>query len=182
MQLNIQLSAIQDIPQQIKYGIQNTPFGDILIATIDQSLCYLQFCEPDELDTHLLAFQDTFSQSKLDRHDAQMQGWRDQLLRQSSEVQRPIAIQVNGTRFQLKVWQALTQIPYGERITYQALAGAISQPNAARAVGNAVGQNPVALFIPCHRVVRSSGALGGYRWGIERKAAILGWEACHLRQ
>jgi AraC family transcriptional regulator of adaptative response/methylated-DNA-[protein]-cysteine methyltransferase len=86
---------------------------------------------------------------------------------------------VRGTDFQVKVWKALLRIPTGSLATYKDVAQAIGAPTATRAVGNAVGRNPVAFLIPCHRVVRSTGALGGYRWGTERKRLILAWEALH---
>ncbi|WP_369427754.1 methylated-DNA--[protein]-cysteine S-methyltransferase [Porticoccus litoralis] len=83
---------------------------------------------------------------------------------------------VQGTAFQRQVWQALLEIPLGMTTTYQVIADAIDRPKAVRAVANAIGANPIAYFIPCHRVVRSDGGLGGYRWGVERKRAILDWE------
>ncbi len=86
---------------------------------------------------------------------------------------------VQGTNFQIQVWRALLNIPFGELATYQTLAKAIARPTATRAIGNAVGKNPIAYLIPCHRVIRASGELGGYCWGIERKTALLGWEASH---
>lgn len=82
-----------------------------------------------------------------------------------------------GTEFQKKVWQAVQTIKFGETATYQAIANKIGQPNAVRAVANAVGNNPIALLIPCHRIVRTDGALGGYKWGIERKKWLLKYEA-----
>jgi AraC family transcriptional regulator of adaptative response/methylated-DNA-[protein]-cysteine methyltransferase len=89
----------------------------------------------------------------------------------------PITLLLKGTNFQIKVWRALLQIPPGTAATYGALAEAIDQPTAARAVANAVGKNPIAYLIPCHRVLRESGDFGGYRWGGARKQAIFGWEA-----
>jgi AraC family transcriptional regulator of adaptative response/methylated-DNA-[protein]-cysteine methyltransferase len=88
-----------------------------------------------------------------------------------------VTLLLKGTNFQLKVWQALLQIPASAATSYGALAEAIDQPTAARAVGSAVGKNPIAFLIPCHRVLRESGAFGGYRWGVARKQAMLGWEA-----
>ncbi|HEY9646478.1 MAG TPA: methylated-DNA--[protein]-cysteine S-methyltransferase [Chroococcidiopsis sp.] len=90
---------------------------------------------------------------------------------------QPLTLWVKGTNFQLQVWRALLQVPTGSITTYQAIAQLIDRPSATRAVGNAIGQNPVAYLIPCHRVIRESGLLGGYRWGLDRKAAMLGWEA-----
>ena len=88
----------------------------------------------------------------------------------------PLALHLRGTNFQLKVWEALLRIPEGALVSYDELAAWIGEPGAARAVGNAVGRNPIPLLIPCHRVIRKSGDFGGYRWGLPRKKAILGWE------
>jgi len=87
-----------------------------------------------------------------------------------------VSLYVRGTDFQLQVWRALLEVPPGEITTYGRLAEAVGRPGAARAVGGAVAANPVAYLIPCHRVVRTSGELGGYRWGVERKRAMLEWE------
>ena len=88
----------------------------------------------------------------------------------------PLGLLVRGTNFQVKVWRALLQIPVGSVATYEDIATAIGAPSAVRAVGTAIGRNPVAFLIPCHRVIRTTGALGGYRWGINRKRAMLAWE------
>jgi AraC family transcriptional regulator, regulatory protein of adaptative response / methylated-DNA-[protein]-cysteine methyltransferase len=87
---------------------------------------------------------------------------------------------VKGTNFQIKVWEALLRIPSGACASYEDVALALGMPRAARAVGSAVGDNPVALLIPCHRVIRKTGALGDYRWGLPRKRAMLAWEAARL--
>jgi AraC family transcriptional regulator, regulatory protein of adaptative response / methylated-DNA-[protein]-cysteine methyltransferase len=84
---------------------------------------------------------------------------------------------VKGTNFQIQVWRALLRIPFGGMTTYQSIAELIGRPTAVRAVGNAIGKNPIAYLIPCHRVIRESGELGGYRWGLERKTILLAWEA-----
>jgi AraC family transcriptional regulator of adaptative response/methylated-DNA-[protein]-cysteine methyltransferase len=89
----------------------------------------------------------------------------------------PLGVLLMGTNFQLKVWQALLKIPAGAVVTYEAIGGRIGAPGASRAIGAAVGQNAVAYLIPCHRVIRKTGLLGGYRWGERRKRALLGWEA-----
>ncbi|MCG8579588.1 MAG: methylated-DNA--[protein]-cysteine S-methyltransferase, partial [Bacteroidales bacterium] len=88
-----------------------------------------------------------------------------------------IKLHLKGTAFQLKVWDALLKIPAGELATYGDIAHSIDKPSAQRAVGTAIGSNPVAYLIPCHRVIRASGAIGGYRWGIVRKKAMIAWEA-----
>lgn len=90
---------------------------------------------------------------------------------------KDLRLHVKATPFQLKVWEALLKIPCGQVSTYGQIADSIQHPKASRAVGTAVGDNPVAYLIPCHRVIRSTGILGGYHWGKERKTAMLGWEA-----
>ena len=93
-----------------------------------------------------------------------------------------IKLHLKGTDFQLKVWQALLQIPFGQLDTYGSVAETIRHPRAARAVGTAIGSNPVAFLIPCHRVIQSSGAVGDYMWGPVRKTAIIGWEASRIQR
>ena len=93
--------------------------------------------------------------------------------------QPPIRVLLKGTNFQIKVWEALLKIPAGAAVSYGALAEAAGRPGAGRAVGTAVGRNPIAYLIPCHRVLRSNGAVGGYRWGTARKKAMLGYESRH---
>ena len=90
---------------------------------------------------------------------------------------QPLVLFVKGTNFQIQVWRGLLRVPFAGLATYQSLANAIGRPTSARAVGNALGNNPVGYLIPCHRVIRESGELGGFRWGLERKKALLGWEA-----
>ncbi|MNT75939.1 Methylated-DNA--protein-cysteine methyltransferase [compost metagenome] len=91
-----------------------------------------------------------------------------------------VKLHLKGTEFQLKVWEALLKIPMGKLATYGNLAKQLQNPNASRAVGTAIGDNPVAFLIPCHRVIQSSGALGGYHWGLNRKTAMIGWEAAKM--
>lgn len=100
-----------------------------------------------------------------------------EIFQQGSNPTHPIPVHIQGTNFQIKVWEALLRIPTGSLVSYQDLAGMIGYPNANRAVATAVGRNPIAYLIPCHRVIRRSGAFGGYRWGRTRKRALLGWEA-----
>ena len=94
----------------------------------------------------------------------------------------PITFHLKGSSFQLKVWQALLQIPFGNVATYSEIASQIAMPRASRAVGSAIGKNPIALLIPCHRVIKSSGLIGEYHWGSCRKTAILGWEAAMIER
>jgi AraC family transcriptional regulator of adaptative response/methylated-DNA-[protein]-cysteine methyltransferase len=94
--------------------------------------------------------------------------------------QSPLSVLLLGTNFQIKVWQALLKIPSGALASYETIGGLIGTKNSSRAIGSAVGSNPIAYLIPCHRVIRKTGLLGGYRWGATRKRAILGWESAQI--
>lgn len=150
---------------RITCGLADTPFGEALIGRTERGICWLSFGRDDQAlmgqwpEAEYRRVED-LGEDLFDRHEA------------------PRVLHVRGTNFQLRVWQALLAIPPGDVTTYGRIARAIGKdPGAARAVGGAVGANPVAFLIPCHRVIRESGALGGYRWGTTRKRALLGWEA-----
>ncbi|PIE44768.1 MAG: cysteine methyltransferase [Gammaproteobacteria bacterium] len=162
----------------IDYEFSETPFGRVLLASTDKGICHINF---DKADNAINALQQLFPQARIKQ---QHSDWQQRAARffQSPAVRNDkICLHLKGTPFQLKVWEALLHIPAGKLSSYGDVARAIAQPSASRAVGTAIGQNPVAFLIPCHRVIRSSGALGGYRWGLERKAAMIGWEAARLQ-
>lgn len=170
---------------QIVYGIHQTPFGACLIAMTQRGICNLQFLPgADESDAERILRID-WPQAKLIEDVARTQEscdritalWQSPNTNAASSHGSPIVLHIKGTNFQIQTWRALLKIPIGQMTTYQGLATAMGRPTAARAVGNAVGKNPVGYLIPCHRVIRESGQLGGYRWGVDRKSVILGWEA-----
>lgn len=158
----------------INYSIADSPFGQLIVASTEKGVCYMAFEEEEEKGFGGLErmFPNAFFQRKLD------------LLQQNAlfifqndwSKLSEIKLHLKGTDFQLKVWESLLKIPMGRLQTYGQIAGRIGAPSASRAVGTAIGSNPVAFLIPCHRVIQSSGALGGYMWGPTRKAAIIGWE------
>ncbi|NCU23777.1 methylated-DNA--[protein]-cysteine S-methyltransferase [Acinetobacter haemolyticus] len=158
----------------IHYQFAETLFGEVLIASTHKGICALSFVDDRAEVLAQLKLQfpqavfieqiDAFQQSAL----ALFQKDRQQLAE--------IKLHLKGTDFQLKVWQSLLKIPMGQLATYGELAKVINHPKAARAVGSAIGSNPVAFLIPCHRVIQSSGLFGGYEWGSVRKTAIIGWE------
>ncbi|NJR39967.1 MAG: methylated-DNA--[protein]-cysteine S-methyltransferase [Leptolyngbyaceae cyanobacterium CSU_1_4] len=154
----------------IHYGIHPTPFGTALLATTLRGICHLQF-DGDEQ-----ALRSAWAKAELVFEPQATQPLCDLIFNPESAGKR-LTVWVKGTNFQVQVWRALLTIPFGEMTTYQRLAEQMGRPTAARAVGNAVGKNSVGYLIPCHRVIRESGELGGYRWGVERKTAMLGWEA-----
>ena len=162
----------------ITYAVGDARFGPTLLASTARGICHLSF--PSNVDAAVQELHRRFSNARFAQgnHRAHEAVWR--VLRGQYDDIGEIKLHLRGTPFQLKVWEALLQIPTGRLTTYGALAERIGQPGAARAVGSAVGKNEVALLIPCHRVIRGSGELGGYRWGEDRKAGMLGWEAAKL--
>ncbi|MEM8981679.1 MAG: bifunctional helix-turn-helix domain-containing protein/methylated-DNA--[protein]-cysteine S-methyltransferase [Pseudomonadota bacterium] len=158
----------------LAYDFAQSPFGDILVVRSDRGIVELQFVDStgqqgalDALRARWPAARFTSNARAADDVVAALAGDRSTL-----------QLCPRGTNFQLKVWRALLAIPEGATARYADVAASVGQPNAARAVGNAVGANPIAWLIPCHRVLRANGALGGYRWGPERKAVVLAWEQC----
>lgn len=167
----------------IRYGTYPTPFGLAFIGMTHRGICHLSFLDTPDLETAVTALRQTWSQAEMILDSEATQAMGDRIFEANPTGQaKPIPLFVKGTNFQVQVWRALLQLPFGGLTTYQTLAAWIDRPTAARAVGNAVGKNPVAYLIPCHRVIRASGALGGYHWGLERKTALLGWEASRLAQ
>jgi AraC family transcriptional regulator, regulatory protein of adaptative response / methylated-DNA-[protein]-cysteine methyltransferase len=163
---------------QIRYGIHDTLFGKSLIATTNRGICNLYFLDTGDRQTAEQMLRLEWSNAEIigDRQTTQV--LHDRIFNSETlRDRKPLTLLVKGTNFQIQVWRALLQVPFGGITTYQTIAEAIDRPTAARAVGNAVGKNPISYLIPCHRVIRESGELGGYRWGLERKSVILGWEA-----
>ena len=162
---------------QIRYGLYDSPFGACAIATTSRGICNLQFLEEGtEAEIERLLKAD-WPQAELVEDGEVIRAIGDRAFQQSGNSPLPISLHVKGTNFQIQVWRALLNIPFGGVVTYRGLGTLLGQPSAARAIGNAVGRNPVGYLIPCHRVIRTSGKLGGYRWGTNRKSVLLGWEA-----
>jgi AraC family transcriptional regulator of adaptative response/methylated-DNA-[protein]-cysteine methyltransferase len=156
---------------EIRYGSHNTPFGECLIATTQRGVCWLSFV-PEENDVDALHAE--WPKAAFHRDQA-LTG--QVLERIFGSRTGPIDLHLQGTNFQVKVWEALLRIPPGAVATYEDIAGVVCTPAATRAVANAVGANRIAYLIPCHRVIRKTGAFGGYRWGLPRKRAMLLWES-----
>lgn len=157
----------------IRYGVQPTPFGDALLAHTERGLCRLHFLARDETPEALLRADWPHARLRIDT--AATAALAASIFAAARRT-APLALWVRGSNFQFQVWRALLAIPPGGLATYRDLATAIGRPRAARAVGNAVAANPLAYLIPCHRVIRETGVLGGYRWNETRKAAIQLWE------
>jgi AraC family transcriptional regulator of adaptative response/methylated-DNA-[protein]-cysteine methyltransferase len=167
---------------RIKAGVFESLFGNVLIAESPCGICHLSFFQPLELSKHWKALAGDWPHAELVRDDERagelgreifMEGRRP--LRTDAQCS-PLRLFIKGTPFQIKIWQALLQIPEGRCVSYGHLAGVVGNPKASRAVGTAVGKNPIGFLIPCHRVIRETGAIGGYRWGTVRKRVILARE------
>ena len=161
---------------EIRYGFHPTPFGLCLIALTTRGVCGLSFVEPGAQDLALVQMRARWRNAAFIHDQVGTQPVVAQIFRPAGQPAGPMALYLNGTNFQIKVWEALLRIPSGSVVTYADIALAIGMPDAARAVGTAVGSNPIAVIIPCHRVIRKDGSYGEYHYGSARKKAILGWE------
>ncbi|MEG3933992.1 MULTISPECIES: methylated-DNA--[protein]-cysteine S-methyltransferase [unclassified Microcoleus] len=163
---------------QIRYGIHDTPFGTSLIATTARGICNLYFLDTTNEKNAAQRLQLTWKNAEIIRDEQATQSLRDLIFNSETlSEQKALTLLVKGTNFQIQVWRALLKLPFGAIATYQTIAQMVARPTAARAVGNAIGNNPIGYLIPCHRVIRESGEIGGYGWGVERKTVMLGWEA-----
>ncbi|WP_201279036.1 methylated-DNA--[protein]-cysteine S-methyltransferase [Leptolyngbya iicbica] len=162
----------------ISYGLHPTRFGTALIAQTDRGICNLLFCEPHDFRRDVDWLKQQWPQAEFQQQPEHTQSVADRLNQSlAGDNQQPLTVLVKGTNFQIQVWRALLTLPLGGLFTYQDIANRIDKPKAARAVGTAIGANPVGYLIPCHRVIRATGDIGGYRWGPLRKTVMLGWEA-----
>lgn len=159
----------------INYSFAESPFGNIIVASTTKGICHIAFYEDENIA--LANLQRQFPAAQYQQIlDKEQQNALFIFSHDWSKLHQ-IKLHLKGTDFQLKVWEALLKIPMGKLATYGNIATQLQNPNAFRAVGTAIGDNPVAFLIPCHRVIQSSGALGGYHWGVNRKTAMIGWEA-----
>ncbi len=165
----------------IRYGFHTCPFGIALIMATERGLAGMAFCDPggeraalDDMSARWPRAQyvhDQVATQNFAQASFQSEQWRED---------QPLRVVLIGTDFQIRVWEALLEIPLGAAMTYSSIARKIGKPSASRAVGAAVGRNPISFVVPCHRAIGTSGALTGYHWGVTRKRAMLGWEAGHL--
>ena len=161
----------------INYSFAESPFGNLIVASTAKGVCFMAFSEDETkaLEDLKHKFPNATFQRKLDLIQQNAL-----FIFQNDWSKLPeIKLHLKGTEFQLKVWETLLKIPMGQLSTYRSIATKIGHPNASRAVGTAIGSNPVAFLIPCHRVIQSTGTFGGYMWGSTRKTAIIGWECAH---
>ena len=161
----------------IEFAVHDTPFGEAFIATTPRGICSFAFGGHADVDNQLADLYKKWPSATLNENPDRTQDVVQAMFDTRKKPDQPLSLHVQGTNFQISVWKALLRIPPASVTSYSRLASAIGRPGSARAVGLAVGANPVAFLIPCHRVIRQSGGLGGYHWGETRKQAILAWEA-----
>ena len=167
----------------IDYAFHETPFGNSLIAVTERGICRLEFVDGERPDAVVHRLRKSWPNASLTENAATTGNYiRKIFTPQSNAPETPLPLLLQGTNFQLKVWQALLLIPEGCVTSYGYLARKLGQPSASRAVGTALGNNPIGYLIPCHRVLRADGDIGGYRWGTQRKLAILGKEFCNAER
>jgi AraC family transcriptional regulator of adaptative response/methylated-DNA-[protein]-cysteine methyltransferase len=159
----------------INYSFAESPFGIILVASTPKGICYMAFA--DDAEVALAGLRAGFPNAGLRQITDLIQQNALNIFTQDWSRLHQIKLHLKGTAFQLKIWETLLKIPMGQLSTYKDIAGRTGNPNASRAVGSAVADNPVAFLIPCHRVILSEGAIGQYHWGATRKTAMIGWEA-----
>ena len=162
----------------IEYGFHPTPFGQCLLAKTERGICHLSFVDSDDNKSAIERLQRQWPGSGLiENREATGSIVKSIFTAKPDNDSRPFHLLVKGTNFQVNVWRALLTIPAGHLVSYGDMAAHISRPGSSRAVAGAIAVNPVAYLIPCHRVIAGSGHIHGYRWGVSRKKAIIGWEA-----
>lgn len=164
------------VAASIRYTLSDSPLGRMMIAATEKGICSIQFAKTDDELVQGLMREFPFAQRR--RDEDHMKEWRVSLLHQmrTGKATENLPLDIQATAFQRRVWSALQRIPFGQTRSYSEVAKAIGKPTAARAVARACATNPVAVVIPCHRVVRESGEMGGYRWGLQRKGTLLEME------
>jgi len=163
----------------INFSFADSPFGKIIVASTAKGICHMAFAENEQ---HALEhLQQQFPNAVFNQMVDLIQQNALFIFSHDWSKLNKIKLHLTGTSFQLKVWESLLKIPMGNLSTYGTIAHNIDKPKASRAVGTAIGNNPVAFLIPCHRVIQASGSIGGYMWGNTRKSAIIGWEAAKMQ-
>ena len=166
---------------EIVYGYHATPFGECLLAKTDRGICGLSFVQNDDRRPVFASLALRWKNAKLIENPDITRPFIQKIFKPSEgKNSTPLHLVLSGTNFQIKVWEALVKIPMGAVVSYEDVAAHIGMPKASRAVGNAVGNNPVSFVIPCHRVIRKTAEFGNYGGGVARKLMILGWEAVQM--
>ncbi len=171
---------------EIAYGFHWTPFGETLVLATPRGLAGLAFVNEDKGETRAEALADMTRRwpraNFVERPEATA-AYAAQVFEPAAwSREQPVRLVLIGTDFEVRVWETLLRIPMGRAVTYGDIARHLGQPTASRAVGSAVGRNPISFVVPCHRVLRTDGNLGGYHWGLTRKRALIGWETGRMAQ
>jgi len=164
----------------IRYGFHDTPFGECFIAATERGVCGLSFVSDTTPQVEFGRFEQKWEFAQLEENQGFTKEIAERIFHPDKRPSSKVTLLVQGTNFQLKVWEALLSIPAGSVTTYEHIARSIGHPGAVRAVGTAIGNNPVGFLIPCHRVIRKAGQIGEYHWGATRKRALIGWEMAHV--
>ncbi|MEO5996121.1 MAG: methylated-DNA--[protein]-cysteine S-methyltransferase [Chitinophagaceae bacterium] len=164
----------------INYSFAESPFGIMLVASTSKGICHIAFA--DDANDSLQVLKATFPNARYTQMVDMLQQNAMFIFTHDWSKLNQVKLHLKGTAFQLKVWETLLKIPMGKLTTYGKIAKQIQLPNASRAVGTAIGSNPVAFLIPCHRIIQSTGVFGGYHWGTIRKSAMIGWEAAQTHK
>jgi AraC family transcriptional regulator, regulatory protein of adaptative response / methylated-DNA-[protein]-cysteine methyltransferase len=169
----------------ITYGFHPTPFGDTLIMTTARGVCGVAFVNEDEAQSEAEALEDMTRRWPKARYHVDAKAtapFAKRIFEPTTWTkERPLRLVLIGTDFEVKVWETLLKIPMGRAVSYSDIARYLGQPTASRAVGTAVGRNPISFAVPCHRVMRASGNLAGYHWGLTRKRALITWETGRIK-
>ncbi len=169
----------------IAYGFHNSPFGEVLILATDRGVAGLAFVDEDKNQTRGQALADMTERWPAARYIEAPERTAPYVARifepGAWTPEQPVRLVLIGTDFEVRVWQTLLKIPMGRAVSYHDIARHLGKPQASRAVGSAVGRNPISFVVPCHRVLRGDGSLGGYHWGLTRKRALIGWETGRVR-
>ena len=166
---------------EIDYGVHQTPFGRCMIAKTDRGVCGLFFLKGNDEQFYIERLNHDWPAAHIKENPEKTLLSVDKIFNlESWQNDKPVSLFVQGTNFQIKVWEALLKIPRGNVVAYGEIAKFVGQPKAVRAVGTAVGRNPISFLIPCHRVIRKYGDFGNYQGGTARKKAILAWETAHI--
>jgi len=165
---------------RLRWGVADTPFGHALFAALDRGLCGMDFLLEDGADGALQRLRLRWPGAQFEHAQAVASHFADALTARLEGQPSPLGLVLKGTPFQLQTWEALLRIPEGGAVSYGDLANLTGMPKSSRAIGTAVGRNPIAVLIPCHRVIQASGAFGDYHWGSARKRALLGFERARL--
>ena len=170
---------LKGMNMKIDYGLGQSPFGLVFIAATDRGICHLSFVNRETEQNQIEYVQMNWPKAKIKENQFLIETLSSRIFNPGIKTNEKFHLYVKGSNFQVKVWESLLRIPHGKVCSYQQIASSIAAPTASRAVANAIAKNPIGFLIPCHRVIRNTGSIGGYRWNSTRKQAMLVWESAN---